>query len=42
VEIVGVILGVGVTSQSKIALKSNTEQLTVGVGVGVGQFPLKT
>ena len=42
VDIVGVTLGVGVTSQSKTAVKSNTEQFTVGVGVGVGQAPLKT
>jgi hypothetical protein len=37
---VGVTLGVGVTAQSNIALKSRTLQFVVGEGVGVGQIPL--
>jgi len=45
--VVGVLVGVGVVvgvtkltgSQSKNELKSNIEQFTVGVGVGVGQVP---
>jgi hypothetical protein len=40
---VNVAVGVDVTkltgTQSKKELKSNTEQLTVGVGVAVGQIP---